>query len=353
MGRVVPHVPIGRKIAKLPKKGGSGGSVRVKVPKKPPVAKAVYSADRDTQFQSAAEREIFDEWFGGDFGSIAEPDADRDGGDAEDGDDAEGENGGGKGSGGNQPEFQDSPAKRIRTSRESYVARAAPKQVDVTEELVESMESYVFDMQDILDSLGLTQNEPEVPESVAAALAAPVGAKSDKRHIATKLPKADVDEVRARMLSNQIMRDMTAWHDELCEQWKQDQEADDVDLSKVDLTKDMEPNLGDIYELSLIPSEVALIEAFKMATLFAYHCISFLHNAKITEWQYIKDVLRLLEPTDLMAKHCALKLWKNNWHSTVGWDKYLRELRADLADAKEWYRETDYMRRTIEFIGKI
>ncbi|ETS86500.1 hypothetical protein PFICI_00328 [Pestalotiopsis fici W106-1] len=324
----------------MPKKGVNG-SLRIKAPKKPQAPKAIYSAERDAEFQSHAEREIFDQWFGGDFGSVADPDAEKNA-------DADGEDGGAGGGGGaNQPEFQDSPAKRIRTSRESYVARAPPKQVAVTEELVDSMESYVFDMQDILDSLGLTQNEPEVPPSVAAALANPAAVKTDKRNVGTKLPKADVDEVRARILSNQIMRDMTAWHDELCEQWKEDPTRID------DLTRDMEPNLGDIYDLSQIPSEIALLEAFKMATLFAYHCISLLHTAKITKWQQIKDVLRLLEPTDLLAKHCALKLWKNNWHLTVGWERILKELRADLADAKEWYSESDYMRRTIEFVGKI
>ncbi|KAF3009049.1 hypothetical protein E8E14_005473 [Neopestalotiopsis sp. 37M] len=354
MGRVVSQALPGRKIAKLPKKGVNG-TLRIKAPKKPQAPKAIYSAARDAnEFQSHSEREIFDQWFGGDFGSVADPDddAERNGDDA-DADGGEENGAGGKGKS-NQPEFQDSPAKRIRTSRESYVARAAPKQVAVTEELVDSMESYVFDMQDILDSLGLTQNEPEVPASVAAALAAKAkadkaksGTSDVKRNVGTKLPKADVDEVRARMLSNQIMRDMTAWHDELCEQWKEEPSR------IVDLTRDMEPNLGDIYDLSQIPSEIALLEAFKMATLFAYHCISLLHTAKITKWQHIKDVLRLLEPTDLLAKHCALKLWKKNWHLTVGWERILKELRADLADAKEWYQESDYMRRTIDFVGKI
>ncbi|KAF7538348.1 hypothetical protein G7054_g2942 [Neopestalotiopsis clavispora] len=334
MGRVVSQALPGRKIAKLPKKGVNG-TLRIKAPKKPQAPKAIYSAARDAnEFQSHSEREIFDQWFGGDFGSVADPDddAERNGDDA-DADGGEENGAGGKGKS-NQPEFQDSPAKRIRTSRESYVARAAPKQVAVTEELVDSMESCRRAWRPAL-------------AAKAKADKAKSGTSDVKRNVGTKLPKADVDEVRARMLSNQIMSDMTAWHDELCEQWKEEPSR------IVDLTRDMEPNLGDIYDLSQIPSEIALLEAFKMATLFAYHCISLLHTAKITKWQHIKDVLRLLEPTDLLAKHCALKLWKKNWHLTVGWERILKELRADLADAKEWYQESDYMRRTIDFVGKI
>jgi hypothetical protein len=315
----------------MPRTLDSGGSCRAKPPRKPLGPKAVYSPDRDTEFQTHAEREIFEEWFGDDYGKIVLPASGSGGGDEDEDTDA----------------FQEAPAKRCRTSLESYVPIAPPKQVPMTDDLVDSMESYVFDMQEILDSLGLSSNQPDVPATVAAALSAPAEPKTDKRNVSTSIPKADVDEVLARMRSNQIMRDMTSWHDDLCEVWKHDQ------TKSVDLGRHVEPNLGDIYDLSKMSSEVAFLEAFKMATLFAYHCISLLRNAKVTTWTHIKDVIRLLEPADLLAKHCALKLWKNNWHQFVSWERYLKELRADLADAKEWYGESGYMRRTIEFIGRI
>ncbi|KAH6643275.1 hypothetical protein BKA67DRAFT_665096 [Truncatella angustata] len=316
----------------MPRILDSNRSYRIKKARKPLARKAVYSAEKDAEFQTKVEGEIFSEWFGDDYGKTAAAGGER--GEDEVADDSE-----------------ESPAKRARISLESHLAIAQPKQVAATDELVDTMEGYVFDMQEVFESLGLSSKRPDIPESVAAALTNPFTPKSDKRIKLPNLPEADVNEVLARMKANQIMRDMTAWYDRLRETAQEEEESAVQDDDSIDasLAREVEPNLGDIYDLSKISNEVALLQAFNMSTLFAYHCIDVMKQTKMESDEFF----RLLEPADVLAKHCALKLWKNNWHLTIDWERYLRELRADLADAKEWFKKADYLQRTIEFISQI
>lgn len=314
----------------MPRTLDATGSYRTRVPRRQlPRKTAVYSAQRETEFESEVERAIFEEWFGHDYGKVDRTDHDGSGG----------------------PEIvhdEESPSKRVRTSVDSHVPIAGPRQVEATSELVKSMESYVFDMEEVLDSLRLTSIVPEMPASVATALAAPVKTETEKRARLANLPKEDVDEVLAKMKSNQIMRDLTYWFDRLYRNAEQDP------ARVINIIEDTtQPILGDIYDLSKAHSEVALLQAFNLSTLFAYHCINVPKALQSSPECSNDDFLRLLEPADVLAKHCALKLWKNKWHQFFDWERYVKELNADLADAKEWFARTDYLQRTIAFIRQI